>query len=637
MRIDVKKFLFMGATKDKATFFKEAQIAGIIEFIHPSGRKHISYPPVVEHLSNAIKILRSFFHEPQDSRKTLAETEAIAERVLQVQKNLSDNEEKKRVVLQEIERLTPFGNFEVEEIHLIEEEAKLKFRFFCAKTSKHLDDVLAELILINSKDGIDYFIALYNAPLVHPDLIEVTVTESLHTLHHKLAALNLGIEESLAALKEFTRYYSLLHQALLHRINEVNLGHAQDSSEFELENQLFVVEGWVPKTERKALDVLTSKFHIYQEEVALENFDVAPTCLHNQGAGRIGEDVIRVFDIPSNSDKDPSLWVLFFFTLFFSMIVYDGGYGLIFLAVALYLRFKMTKKTAQAKRFIGLMTVLALGCTLWGGMTHSFFGVEISPDNFFRKHSLMTWLVEKKAAYHIAHNDDVYQGFVAQYPDLAKVPTAKEFVHYPVNKESAISYPVAAKLNDNVLMELALFCGALHICFGLLRYVRYNPVGAGWIAFIFGAYLYIPHYLHAASLIYYVFGVDPAAGAQFGLQLVFFGVALAVLIGTIMHGISGIFEFMHSIQVFGDVLSYLRIYALGTAGYIVSETVNHMASQMPLLLAIVLLIIGHFINILLSVMGGTIHGLRLNFLEWYRYSFFGGGKDFQPLKLKTLE
>ena len=94
---------------------------------------------------------------------------------------------------------------------------------------------------------------------------------------------------------------------------------------------------------------------------------------------------------------------------------------------------------------------------------------------------------------------------------------------------------------------------------------------------------------------------------------------------------------MTAIQVFADILSYLRIFALGLAGSIMSSTINQLSSQMPLFIGIITIIFAHTINILLSIMGGTIHGLRLNFLEWYHYSFEGGGRPFKPLELHTFE
>ena len=91
------------------------------------------------------------------------------------------------------------------------------------------------------------------------------------------------------------------------------------------------------------------------------------------------------------------------------------------------------------------------------------------------------------------------------------------------------------------------------------------------------------------------------------------------------------------IPVFADVLSYLRLYALGLSGAILANTVNELADLLPFELAVLFLLIGHATTMLLGVQGGVIHGLRLNFLEWYHYSFEGGGKEFRPLELKEID
>ena len=114
-------------------------------------------------------------------------------------------------------------------------------------------------------------------------------------------------------------------------------------------------------------------------------------------------------------------------------------------------------------------------------------------------------------------------------------------------------------------------------------------------------------------------------------------IVIAIFTAIAQLGIIGGLEVTKVVQIFGDVLSYLRLYALALAGTIMAATVNNLVVQMPFLLAIVILFIGHGINLALGVMGGIIHGLRLNFIEWYHYSFEGDGKLFNPLRLLKKE
>ena len=73
---------------------------------------------------------------------------------------------------------------------------------------------------------------------------------------------------------------------------------------------------------------------VHCEPIAIEETDKIPTYMENKGRQRIGEDLVRIYDIPATTDKDPSGWVFWFFALFFAMIVADGGYGLLYLGIA---------------------------------------------------------------------------------------------------------------------------------------------------------------------------------------------------------------------------------------------------------------------------------------------------------------
>lgn len=637
MRVDVHKFLFMGATQDKSAFFVAAQEAGIIEFVQPTSQKKERLPEDIEKLLSAIKILRGYVHEEQDQKKELEKAVQIADTIITLRAKKTTAEQKLLDCEQEIERQEPFGEFSPQEILRLQTEIGQKVRFFCAKTTKHMQEHESSLILVNQKDGIDYFIIISNEPVISTDLQELHFEASLSGLKTEREQFAQALEASDSELKQLTIYDHLLRRALVHHVNLTSLRLAEESSEFELENQLFLVEGWVPTSHLKKLYALCAAKNIHYEKIAIESLDSIPTFLENQGPAKIGEDLVHIFDTPASSDKDPSLWVLITFALFFSMIVYDAGYGLIFLATALVLRFRKKNLTGQAKRFVSLIMLLGAFCTLWGGLTHSIFGIHLAPDNVIRKHSLMTWLIEKKAAYHLERKDDVYQSYVQKYSQIKDTENVSTFLYAHNPSDPHAQYFIADKFRDNVLLELALFLGSIHICIGCWRYLGYNPAGIGWIAFIIGSYLYLPNYLQATSLIHFLFGINPEAGAEFGLHLLLTGLVISTVVGMIKHGIVGILEPMHSIQVFADVLSYLRLYALGYAGFIVSETVVSLSTQLPLFFMVLALIAGHLLNIILAILGGTIHGLRLNFLEWYRYSFYGGGKEFRPLQLTTLE
>jgi V/A-type H+-transporting ATPase subunit I len=105
----------------------------------------------------------------------------------------------------------------------------------------------------------------------------------------------------------------------------------------------------------------------------------------------------------------------------------------------------------------------------------------------------------------------------------------------------------------------------------------------------------------------------------------------------------GLLELRNVTQLFGDVMSYLRLFALGLAGSSLAMTFNELAAQVRdgvpgagLLLSVVLLVVGHGINLLLAVVGGTVHGLRLNYIEFLHWSVAGDGYPFRPFRAREV-
>ena len=138
-------------------------------------------------------------------------------------------------------------------------------------------------------------------------------------------------------------------------------------------------------------------------------------------------------------------------------------------------------------------------------------------------------------------------------------------------------------------------------------------------------------------MIHYLGLISKPVAFEVGLQLLYAGMGLAIVLALIQNRLKGLVELTKPIELFADILSYLRLYALGLAGMILAETFNGMAESWGPVLGAFVLLIGHTTNIAVGMIGGTIHGLRLNFIEWYHHCFEGGGKLFHPLKLLKIK
>lgn len=636
MREDVKKFLFFGLEDDKDAFFQRAQEKGVIHFIDPNKIAHKEVPQDVQRVAAAIKILRGLPPREQEENYHGLDTDRIVDEILRLHEQNEKLLEEIRVTAIEISRIEPFGNFSFDDIAYIEKKGKCKIRFFCARPNLFEEEPEPEnLIFVAAEHGLDYYAAVHDHPVSYERMIEMKFDHSLSELEQRKKAAqkeHLQVEHE---LKLYAKDNEFLHHALVEKLNQYNLYNAQTYVQQAMGGKLFGVEGWVPVNKVNQLKEVVGDLNIESEEIAIEPTDAVPTYLENHGVARLGEDLVHIYDTPSTSDKDPSMWVLGGFSLFFAFIIGDAGYGLVYLALALFLRYRYPNLKGAAKRVLDLFTILCVGCVIWGTLMTSFFGMQIDLNNPLRKLSLVQWLAEKKVAYHLLHHDETAREWMDKYPELNNVKDPHEFVSFSPDPRQG--HIILNRMTDNIMFELALFIGVSHLILSLLRYTLRNWQNIGWVAFLVGAYLYFPFYLKTPSLLNYVGGIDLVKGGTFGLELMFAGIGVAWVLSIIRHGWSGIFEVMVLIQVFADTLSYLRLYALGLAGAIVASTINEIASGMPLLIGILLILISHFVNIILSTMSGIIHGLRLNYLEWYHYSFEGGGREFQPLKLLKRE
>lgn len=639
MRIDVIKYLIVGPMRARDAFFKRIQEMGIVEFIRKTALP-LETSPEIQNFIDALHVLRQMVPVKQEPTDDYRSAHVLARHVVERGSELERLRERTRILTKEIERIEVFGDFSLAELHEFEHDSKRVVQFFFCKMNTEAEAAnRAEVIFIRQAHGIDYFMAINREKTTYEGLTEITIHRSLGELNQELAELRLQIDVYETELASLAHKKKLLKQGLYNTLNKYHLENSKASAEPLLEGDVFAVEGWIPKNKIKELERLTEELSLFASPIAVESEDRVPTHLENSGVGRLGEDLIGIYDTPSTTDRDPSLWVFFAFAIFFSMIIADAGYGLILLGISLWLYFKYGKKKGGfVRRLTLLSTFLSIGCIIWGTLLVSFFGIEFAPESKIRDISIINWMIERKAEYFLDAKPPPYNDLIKEYPVLKQATTPDGLLKGVTrNQEGMGKYTIYNNFQSNVLLELAIFVGAVHIFLAFVRYANKNWSGIGWAIFIVGAYLFFPSILGAVSLIHYVFLVPYVEGALIGKYMVYGGIGLAAVLAIIQHRLSGLAEVMHVVQVFADVMSYLRIYALSLAGMIMASTFNHIASELPWVLGILIILIGHTLNFTLALMGGVIHGLRLNFIEWYHYSFEGGGKNFKPLSLLKFD
>ncbi|NGX63927.1 MAG: hypothetical protein KR126chlam6_01349 [Candidatus Anoxychlamydiales bacterium] len=632
MIIKLKKFLIYGIKEQLDVFFKAAQEKGFIEFISKQ-KKPKKISSTISDYIRAIKILKQ---EPTlDSSEEKISPKALVQKILHLHDSIEKLFEEKRVILAEIMRISPFGDFSKDDLIDLENQIHRYFQFFTIKKSKLEKLKLpSELIYINSAFDLDYFIAINKERKTYPKMIEIFIDTQLDILEQRKIIIEKQIEKTQKELKKLAAYQKFLSKELLKELNIFHLDSAKTDVGYPIEESLFVVEAWISENKIQKFKELIKPLNINFVEIAIEKKDKVPTYMENKKNAKVGEDLVNIYDTPSIQDKDPSLWVLIFFAIFFAMIVSDLGYGLLYLSIGLFLKFKLKTAKPVIKRFVRLILILSSASIIWGALTGSFFGIGPPLDSKLGKATFINYIATKKASYHLVKKDDVYESWIKKYPASADAKNGLDFLLKTEKKEK--NQKVFEALEDfkrNILMEVAILMGVIHIMLSFLRYLFRNFAGIGWCFFMLGGYLFFPSILNATSLIHFLNILDKEMCFFIGKILLFSGIGLAIILALVQKRLKGIFEITSLVSVFADVLSYLRLYALGLAGMIMASTFNNLALDMGLGFGFIVLIVGHAVNVLLAIMSGVIHGLRLNFIEWYHYSFEGDGKLFNPLKL----
>lgn len=630
MRIDLEKWLFIGSATQKDLFFEKAQDAGIIEFIHASQIvKDVDKEQQL--LVDALKILG--MRRPAPAAPCHEKALDVATRCIQADLQSKRSTEKLAELQRRLQHISVLGEFSLASITKLAEESELRPQFVYKPVGDSSKDV--RLFEIGSREGVVYYLWMgLQGESLPQDLHPMLVDEDAQTLRNQIQRHQQMVEQAQAILHDCKRVEKYLEDALVELVNRNNCKGAHLAAQAQLGQRIFVVQGWVGVNKKHDLEKIIHAMDIVASKIAPTEGEIIPTHLENRMLGAVGQDLVALYDVPASSDTDPSLWVLGFFALFFAMIIGDGGYGLLFLLGALY-SYRKCSKGAAVIRFKRLAIILSLSCIAWGFLANAFFGMSFAPSNPLRKISAIHYVTLAKVRYHWSTQDDTYREFVKKIPELGtlKPDQAQEILEKGVTRNvDGVSYVVANVFADQILREFSLLLGAVHLTISLLRYGRRNWSSVGWVIFIVGSWLYLPEVVQGVTFVNYGFGLDLSTCAARGIELIYIGMSLSILLAIVQHRLRGLHEIMNVIQIFADTMSYLRLYALGLAGGIMASTFNDLAMGQNIFITVLIMVAGHIINITLSIMGGVIHGLRLNFLEWYHYSFGGGGRWHRPLK-----
>ncbi len=389
-----------------------------------------------------------------------------------------------------------------------------------------------------------------------------------------------GIRKTIYSLSLET---NRLEVAMRDKACELDLYLAGQSSSREAEGTIALLTGFAPVENRDTIKVALETegvYYLIEEAVKADN---PPVKLKNNFFARLYEPIGDLYMLPKYGELDLTPYFAPFYMLFFGLCLGDMGYGLVLLIGSTIAKLKFKK----FRGYLTLIQFLGLGAVIMASLSGVFFGASLK--------------------------------------DLIPMPDSIKELFF----------------TDLKMFWFAIVFGLFQIVFARLLNAVYSIITKGWqygmnnigwsILIVWASLKYASNMSEDITVPLFMNYVA-IAGAFLILAFSSDSKNIFARLG------SGVVAFWDVTSLFGDMLSYIRLFGLGTAGAILGMVVNSVAISMsgiPYMgwfLAALMLLVGHLLVLMLSTLGAFVHPMRLTFVEFYKNaSFAGGGRAFRPL------
>lgn len=403
-------------------------------------------------------------------------------------------------------------------------------------------------------------------------------------MRRRLDEVELAIEDAQAERVSLTRW-CLLFARDLDRLEDT-AARAEAAEHTYDREPVFALQAWVPREHVPELVTYASQHEFLLESRPPAPDESPPTLVHNAPRISAGEDLVNFYMTPGYWTWDPSGVVFVSFALFFAMILADAGYAAV-LGLGLLVLWRKFGRSTTGRRFRPLLALIVAASLVYGILVGSYFGIAPHSESLFgRLHVL------------------------------------------DIN-------------NSQLMMGLAVLVGGIHVLLANVMDARRHADWRDGLASIGWAFAI------AGGLAFGAGSMFPAAWLKYlGVGLLTLGLLMVVAftaaherpLKRLAYGMLGLTKIS---AAFGDILSYLRLFALGLASASLAVAFNDMAAgirsglpRLGLLLALLVLLFGHSLNLLLGVSSGVIHGLRLNVIEFFNWGLKDEGRRFVPFRRK---
>ncbi len=602
MIIPMKKYSFLVYHQEYDDFLKDLRDLGVVHLIEKHGDVSDDIRneyQLISHVNEVMSFLKKrdvTEIKPEPSIKGRNVFNSICE----MQEQLENHQHELTNIQKEIDELAPWGEVSFEILEKLYNNG-IRFRFYISRNSKYESKWEEDypLKVINRVGGNVYFVVVERGQeqIILP-------SEEFRFPQRTLSELNRQKNDLLREMKKinaaFDEFASTAVLSLEHYRNEllqlVEFKKAKQFTQREAEERLMIIEGWVPEIKAEKLNRYLEKSAVVHITTEAQPEEKVPVLLKNKKITRNFEFLGALYSLPKYGEVDLTPFFAPFYALFFGFCLGDAGYGILLTLIAIIAGKKVNKEIRPVTK---LVLHLGLATILFGLISGTFFGINLYNTNLPVYSSLQDY-------------------FNSEGTDI-----------------------------NNMLFNLSLILGGVQITFGLtirainemLQFGWKTALGTvGWIFLILStAIIYMLNTL---------FGMEMTTLKPFLLTVLAIGGVLILFLNNLKRNIFvnlglGLWNSYNMVTgLIGDLLSYIRLFALGISsailGYVFNSLAVSMSGNIPvvsMIFMILILVIGHSINLFMSGLGSIVHPMRLTFVEFYKNAgFTGGGKRYNPFK-----
>ena len=614
----MKKFTFLVTDREYEEFIHSIRELGVVHVSQlgqgstsPELQEAIATEQAYRSAMDYLKIVLGKF--PLSGEAKVAEASAPSDllkhvQALQAQENASLHDVDE--LTSELAALEPWGNFAPESLTRFTEATGLQVNFFrCnAKSFKGewLDTYYATPIAEIKKRT--YFVTFSaecpDIPAEQMFLPGKSYNQVKQELEDAEKRLN-DVRQQMSAIA--VHQMAILEQGQVDMLNEISLNKVHLSGEKTCGDMLHLILGWVRADSTEALVSYLDQSHIYYEMENPAFEDEVPVHITNGRFSRLFEPILKMYSLPNYNDLDPTTFFAPFFMLFFGLCMGDAGYGVLITIVGLY----VALKGSESMRPMGkLVTCLGASTIVCGLLMGSMFGLDLTQQNWA--------FLEPVKPYFLNDNG------------------------------------VGLMFGYSPMMVISVIIGMIQVLLGMILKGCKAIKNYGW-PYAVGTFSWVV-FLMAAIVLYGL----PACGVALP---VFVEYALLGVIGLSAVGIflynnpssyknpalgllsnigGGVWAtYGMATGLLGDLLSYIRLFALGLTGGVLGGVFNSLAVDMSaslplvfrILVMVIILLLGHAVTFGLSMISAFVHPMRLTFVEFFKNADFGGGgKAYDPFR-----